>query len=142
MGKRGKKLDEKTRTDIIRLSKDYSPRYIAQHLGLHKSTVRRHIEQELETKVAASRSFQKHIDDLTHNLTRIVSTKRSELMDAVFIHFKQENPEYAHLADCHNISKEDPVLEKMELLANSRSFNFCAKCPICQNIKRRLRKSA
>jgi len=143
MVRRGKKVDEKTKTEIIRLSKDYGPAYIARHLSLHKSTVRRHIELDLEAKVMDSRSFQKHNDDIADTLKGLVSRKRSELMQAAFMHFNQEYPEYAHLSNCHDMSKEANLsLEKMELVANSRSFKFCAKCPICQNIKRRLRESS
>jgi len=143
MGKRGKKLDEKTEAEIIRLSKEYGPRYIAQHLGLHESTVRRHIEQELEAKVIASRSFYKHGNEVSSLLKQIVSNR--ELLDSSLAHFKQEYPEFAHLDSWQDISKEDiqkGILDKMELLANSRSFRFCAKCPVCQDIKRGLRKGA
>lgn len=143
MAKRGKKLGLETRVKIIRLSKEYGPRYIARHLGLHESTVKRHIELELEAKVMASRSFQKHVDDITSALKGLAASKRSELLHAAFMHFKEEYPEYAHLLNCHGISKEvNLILSKMELLANSRSIRFSAKCPICQNIKRRLRESS
>ncbi len=152
MGKRGKKLDEKTQAEIIRLSKEYGPRYVAQHLGLHESTVRRHIELDLEAKVMASRSFQEHIDDIARTLKEIVKIKRTDLMYAAITHFTGEYPEYARLMNCHDIIKEagplvknkeaGPILKNLELFANSRSFKFCAKCPICQNIKRGLRKSA
>jgi len=141
MRKRGTKLDEKTKAEIIRLSKKgYGPAYIARHLGLHKSTVRRHIELDLEAKVMESRSFQKHIDDIANTFKGIVSTKRTELMHAAFMHFTEEYPEYVHLTNCQDISKAE--IDKMELLADSRNFKFCAKCPICQNIKRQLRESS
>ena len=144
MGKRGKKLDEKTQAEIIRLSKEYGPRYIAQHLGLHESTVRRHIELDLEAKVMASRSFQEHIEDITRTLKGIVSLKRTGLVYAAVMHFTGEYPEYTHLMNCHGIivKETDTVLKNLELFADSRSPKFCAKCPICQNIKRGLRKSA
>lgn len=140
MRKRGKKLDPETQAEIIRLSKDYSPEYIARHLGLHKSTVRKYIELDLETKVNASRSFQKHSDDLVEILKGIVSKRRNELMQAAFTHFVEDYPRYANLINCHGASDETSLLDKMELVANSRSFKFCAKCPICQSIKRQLRK--
>lgn len=143
MGKRGKKLDPETKAEIIRLSKGYGPTYIARHLGLHISTVRRHIDMDLDVKVIASRSFQKHNDDIAEALKGIVIRTRSELMCAAFTHFKQQHPEYGHLEEWHDISKEaGPILERMELLADSRVIKFCAKCPICQSIKRQLRESA
>jgi len=147
MAKRGKKLDEKTKADIIRLSKDYGLRYIAQNLGLHESTVRRHIELEAEEKALASRSFDKHSDDLTHGFKRAVSNLVSdkELLYSTLAHFKQEFPEFMHLDTWQDVSDEDvnkDIFEKMALFADSRSFRFCAKCPICQNIKRRLRNQA
>lgn len=142
MGKRGKKLDEKVKADIIRLSKDYTPAYIARHLGLHKSTVRRHIELELEAKVTASRSFQKHNDDVADTLKGIVSGKRSELMHSAFIHFKQECPEYANINNWDTSKEANDILNTMELIGNSRSLKFCGKCPICHNLKRRLRESS
>jgi len=146
MAKRGKKLDLETKGDIIKLSKEgYGPRYIARHLELHKSTVRRYIELDLEEKVMASHSFQKHSDDTSLALKELATNKRSELLHDAFMHFKQEFPEFSHLNSWQDISKEDikkGILEKMELLANSRSFRFCAKCAICQNIERRLRESS
>ena len=143
MAKRGKKLEPETREEIIKLSKDYGPRYVARHLGLHESTVKRHIELDLQAKVMASRSFQKHSDDLAETLKEAIMKKRSELLHAAFLHFKQEYPEYLHLEHCHEISDElNILLAKMELLANSRGFRFCAECPICQSIKRQLRESA
>ena len=147
MGKHGKKLDEKTKADLIRLSKDYSIRYVAQHLGVHESTVRRHIELEAEEKAMASRSFDKHSDDLTCSFKRVVSNlvSHKELLSSTLAHLQQEFPEFAHLNTWQDVSKEDVdkcIFEKMELLADSRIFRFCAKCPICQSIKRRQTESS
>lgn len=126
---RGKKLDKKTKADIIRLSKDYSPGYISQHLGVHRSTVRKYIQREAEQKAMASPSFQRHTDDLSNALRGLISSNRTQLLQASLAHFSQESPEYT----LNGIPQE--VLDKMELLANSRSFKFCPECPICQAIK-------
>jgi len=143
VAKRGKKLSPETTAEIIQLSKEYSPKYIARHLELHESTVRRYIELDLQAQVEASQSFQKHIDDIARTLTEIVLIKRAFLTYAAFMHFTGEYPKYAHLLSSHDIFKGvTPIIKDLELFADSRSLKFCAQCPICQNIKKGLRKPA
>lgn len=139
MEKHGKKVGEKAKAEIIRLSKDYSPKYIAQRLELHPNTVRRVLERDREERVMASHYFQKHCNEVSELLKYLVSSK--ELLDSSLVHFKQEFPGFAHLNAWQDISDGDiakGIYGKIELLAESRVFHFYSKCLVCQAIKKRL----
>ncbi len=142
MAKRRKKVDEKMRAQIIQLSKDYGVNYVAGHLGLDESTVRKYLKRETERRIVDSPKFQKHCDDLAHNLSEFVASRRSELSYSSLQHFKQKFPELAHVHDWQGTTEPamaKGILDKMELLADSRTFGFCAECLICQAIKKQLK---
>ena len=136
-----KKLDEKTKSDIIRQSKTYGIKKLAELYGRHPSTVRRLLKQDVDKKVMASPEFREHTSELALTLRWVM--QNFELLHDTLMHFKQEYPQFAHLRDWQDITQEEVdrgILKAMQLLANSRAFHVPSKCSTCQTFKKRLKE--
>lgn len=71
-----RKVDAKTKAEIIELSKQHTPVNIAKVLRLHPSTVRKYLREDMEGKIVASRAFQEHCDEMSEALRKLVSIFR------------------------------------------------------------------
>lgn len=136
-----KKLDEKTKADIIRSCKTSSIKRVAEHYGVHSSTIRRILKQDVDKRVMASPEFRQHASELVGTLRWLM--QKFQLLHDTLTHFKQEYPEFAYLRDWQDITREDinrGILNKMWLLADSRAFHVPSQCPACQALRKRLRE--
>lgn len=138
MGKR-RKLDKKTKADIIKESRTHNIGRLTKHFERSSSTIRRVLKQDIVKRVKAKPQFQRHAEELTLTLRWIMPN--SGLLYSSLVHFKQIYPEFASIRDWQEITQKEVdagILEKMQLLADSQDFNVSSECPVCQSIKKQL----